>query len=232
MSHQAYFELSTGLAGPVRCPKGTLERIRSHVAEVEATLGLKRTKYKDNPEHWDYSHNREAMAKVDAKVLCDTVEGHNAEVRCFYERLAEWSKSPVEDGETIAPEDTATFWCGLSLLDVPPERWTKDYYRSRMDALYEAMRGRESGAEGMTLDAKRPLTAEQAGAIVNLIDSWLDPGDLRLSVPNGHDSLRSSEDDGYSWCEGCGAVAEEDVDERIGCCRKRGGCPLRRDYGE
>ncbi len=172
------------------------------------------------------------MANVDAKLLCEVAERHNAEVRWFYDRLREWSAKPVKGGETITPEGAATFWPGLSLIDVPPERWTTDYYRSRMDALYGAMRGQESDAEGMTLDAKKPLTAEQAGAIINLIGQWLDPGDLRLSVPNGHDSLRSSEDGGYSWCEGCGAVAEEDVDERIGCCRKRGGCPLRRDYGE
>ena len=101
---------------------------------------------------------------------------------------------------------------------MPPERWTDDYFRDRMEHLYEVMRGRES--EGVTFDAK-PLTEKQAASIIRIFDQFLDPCDLRLDVPNGRDYLASSSDGGYDWCEKCGPMVWDDV----GDCRKRG-CPL------
>lgn len=58
MSFHVFFGLSTGLAKPMKCPKGTLESLVRHAASIEELLCIKRKKYQDNPEYWgmfDYS---------------------------------------------------------------------------------------------------------------------------------------------------------------------------------
>jgi hypothetical protein len=221
MSYHVFFAFSTGLKSPLQVPAGTKARILAHVEGVEETLGLKRTKYKDNPVHWDSfdAEWRAGWPSVDDKTLCETIEEHNDFVRRLYHSIARWSKEPVEGGEILTPEDAAEFWHGLSLLSVPPNRWTKDYYRSRMEALYEVMRGRE--AEGITFDEKA-LTPKQAGAVIRLFSQFLDPQDLQLEVIAGQDRLGSSYYGDYDWCEKCGQAMDPDDGAY---CRKRK-CPL------
>lgn len=75
MGYHVFFAFSTGLREPIIAPKGTLASILAHVAAVEETLGIKRTKYRDNPEHWDTFDPafRQGFPDVDDKVLCTTV---------------------------------------------------------------------------------------------------------------------------------------------------------------
>lgn len=227
MSYKTFFMFTSGLAKPVRVPVGTLERARAHVAEVTSTLGFEIEKYEENPAYWRV---REPGPRVSDAEYCRIVDEHNQWVRRFYDNLAEWSNTILKgkDSELLTVEDAASFWHGLQFLEVPPARWTRRYYRHRMDHLFEVMRGRED--EGVTLDAKA-LTAKQAAAVVNLFSAYLDNHDLRLNCPNGHDMLKSSYDGGYTWCEKCGPVDESDVSHQAAYCKKRG-CPIKKEYGD
>lgn len=242
MSYHVFFAFSQGLAKTLHVPAGTKASILAHVEEVEQTLGLKRSKYLDNPVHWDHFDKdyRAGFPNVDDEILCQTVERHNAWVREYYDLFAHWSKHPFRKGrghqakytedrgwpvghlsEKITPKDAQEFWHGFEMLEVNPDRWTREYCRNRMEHLYDVMRGRDS--EGVSFD-QNPLTPKQAGAVIRLFETYLDNHDLRLEVPNDRDFLASSYDGGYSWCEKCGAVAEGDE----GICRKRK-CPLREE---
>jgi ribosomal protein L40E len=222
MSFHVFFSFSRGLSGPITAPIGTLARIIQHVEEVERTLRLERTQFQDNPVHWEW--RGWPPTDLDDKILCQTVEDHNRWVERLYDRIADWAKKPVEDGEMISPEDAKTFWHGLQRLEVPVIRWTGDYYRARMDTIYEVMRGRSQ--EGITFGEKA-LTPKQAGAVIRLFEGYLDPQDLRLEVPKGCDRLASSYWGEYDWCERCGAVLP-DYSEN---CRKRG-CPVQSEWCE
>jgi len=225
MSFHVFFDLSSGLSKPLLVPKGTLASILEHVRHVEATLGLETEQYLDNPPHWKNCGWRLAMREgISDETLCEEAEEHNAWIRWLYEKLGEWSENPPETGEKITPEDANRFWHALERITVDPSRWTEKYYRARMEAVYEVMRGRE--AEGMTLDTKA-LTPQQAAAVVRLFEQWLDPGDLRLDVPKGYDYLASSVDGGYVFCEKCGPVHPDEAYS----CRKRG-CPIREEDDE
>lgn len=203
MSFDVQFDFSTGLSQPLQVPKGTKVAYLKHVASIEETLGLKRTK--NTPEsapywdHWDKAY-RAGWPKVDDKLLCETIEAHNTWVRRVWDDFIRWTEGPVSDGEVLTPEDAAEFWPGLTRLTVRPDRWTADYFRARMEAIYETMRGRQS--EGMHFDAGK-LTVKQAAAVIQLFDQYLDPSDLRLDVPHGRDYLASSYDGGYDWCGKC-----------------------------
>lgn len=216
MSFHTFFDLASGLSGPLTVPKGTLAGIFQHVSEVESTFGLEAEQYRDNPPHWKTTKPTKAVSD---QIYCNTASRHNTWVRQLYHSFGEWSKSPVDGGEELTPEDAQKFWHALTGIDVPPGRWTGDYYRERMEHLYEVMRGRAS--EGVTFDAKA-LTPKQAAAVIRIFDQFLDPADLRLEVPNGHDFLAASSDGGYEWCEKCGPMIREDVPD---CAKRR--CPLR-----
>lgn len=227
MSYHVFFSFSTGLAKPVSVPKGSKGAIAAHVLDVESKLGLKRVKFKKNPVHWDSF--KMDFSKVDDQLLCETVEQHNGWVRMWYENLAAWAKKPFTKGsfpppasETITPEEAQEFWHGFQMLSVPPSQWTREYYVSRMEHLYEAMRGRPS--EGVVFDA-RALKPEQAAAVIGLFEEYLDSHDMRLDVPKGRDYLASSYDGGYEWCEKCGAVTPDDGEN----CSKRK-CPIRAEH--
>jgi len=219
MSFHVFFDMSVGLNSSLHVPTSTLDEIRAHIAHVEDVFGLEATQYRDNPPHWK---SRTPSKEVTDEVYCEVASEHCAWVRRLYRKFGEWSKTPITDGEELTPEIAKTFWHGLTMIEVPPERWTDDYYRERMEHLYEVMRGRES--EGVTFDTKA-LTEKQAAAVIRIFDQFLDPGDLRLDVPNGYDHLASSSDGGYDWCEKCGPMVWEDVPD----CRKRG-CPLKKEY--
>ncbi len=216
MSFDVFFALSTGLRKPIRVPHGTLQAIRAQVAHVEKALSIPTTKYGDNPEHWA---DQSRWGAVTDAVLCDEAERHNRFVRRLYADLETWQETPPLAGERLTPEVAAEFWRGLGLIVVPPERWTQAYCRARLEAVYEAMRGRS--AEGMTFDA-RPLTAKQAASVINLFDQYLDHWDMRLDVPKGHDCLSSPEDDdGYEWCEHCGPIHPDEECRHLRAERRR-----------
>lgn len=245
MSYDVHFMFSWGLAKALTVPGGTKKDALAHVADVAGKLQLKYVppyegNLKDNPlypGHWD-SWNQD-FSKLDADLVCKTVEDHNNWVRYMYEQLGVWSKTPfvptafIKKSEQLTPADARDFWHGLEQLTVPPEMWTRDYYRARMESLYSVMRGEKS--EGVTFDAK-PLTQQQAGAVINIFSTYLDNHDLRLDVVqspgrgfNGQDRLASSEDGGYTWCsgdkrgEGCYKPIDYDC---LGECRRRN-CPLK-----
>jgi len=224
MSYRLMFDFTTGLAKPVMAPIGTKDRIIKHIEQVESVLGLKRMTVGEGEDAclaWDYwdERYRAGFPDVDDKILCETVSDHNAWVRRLYDQLGGWFTAPVEDGEIITPDDARAFWHGLRTLEVRPDRWTADYYRDRMEHVFEVMRGGES--EGVSFDAKA-LTPAQAGAVVHLFETFLDRNDMRLECPKGHDRLASSDE--YDWCSRCGAVAQSDADN----CRKRK-CPVLAD---
>lgn len=222
MSYRVFFELSTGLRQPLHCPAGTLAAIRAHVAEVEAALDLRRVQRDGQADYWETRGF--PSDDLEDELLCKVVEDHNRWVRWLYDRFAVWSKEPVEGGDVITPEEAATFWHGLRRLFVLPDRWTGDYYRARMEVLYEVMRGRPT--EGISFDAPK-LSPKQAGAVIRLFSEHLDPQDLRLEVPRGCDHLASSYWGEYEWCERCAAVLPEDA----AACRKRG-CPVQAAWCE
>lgn len=220
MSVKVFFNFSLGLEQPLVAPKGTLASIIAHVEEVEEALGLKRMEVgTDDPhlawDHWD-ERWRKGFPDVDDKVLCETIGNHNDWVRSLYNKFGGWFNSPVENGEIITPDDAKQFWHGLQTLTVRPDRWSADYYRARMEHCFEVLRGREN--EGVSFDAKA-LTPAQAGAVIHLFETFLDPEDARLECPKDRDYLADSDE--YDWCAKCGAVMPDDVDN----CRKRK-CPV------
>jgi hypothetical protein len=175
MSVHVFFSLSSGLSAPLFVPKGTKQACVDHVLEVEKTLNIPRTKFKDNPEHWNTASDWNVKA-IDDELLCETVTQHNQWVRTLYESFGQWSKAPVSDGEQLTPEDAQAFWFGLVILEAPLEKWTEDYYRNRMEHLYEVMRGRPS--EGEYFDAEA-LSLRQAAEVIVLFSQFLDGGDIR-----------------------------------------------------
>lgn len=238
MSFHVFFAFSSGLSAPISVPQGLKQHYIKHVESVERTLGLERVKYLDNPIYWNtILWDR---SKIPDALLCETVLKHNVWVRECYENLAFWSSRPFtvgkgsrDDGpnrfwpagwlaEEITPDDAQLFWHGFNILDVPVEKWTREYYVSRMEHLYEVMRGRNS--EGVTFDAKS-LTEKQAAAVIRIFDQYLDAHDMRLDVPHGHDRLASSYDGGYDWCDKCCRAIDPDD---IGDCKRRK-CPLREE---
>lgn len=222
MSYCVFFGFSQGLSRPIVAPNGTLASIIAHVDDIEGRLKLEREQYNENPIHWK-SHGWPSADMKDED-LCRGVEEHNRWVRWFYDRLAGWAAKPVEGGEEITPDQAKAFWHGLEILRVPTKRWTGDYYRARMEELYEVMRGRLTA--GITFDVAK-LSPKQAGAVIRLFEDFLDPQDLRLEVPKGCDHLASSYYGEYDWCERCGAVLPEYSES----CRKRG-CPIQAGWCE
>ena len=211
MSFHVFFGFSQGLARPLQVPAGTLASYHQRLLEVEQALKLER-----DGNHWNQW--KMEYEGVPNELLCETVENHNNWVQQVYRNFGKWAAEPVLDGDTITVADADNFWFGLTLLNVPPSRWTADYYEARMSALYEVMRGRET--DGMSFDVKA-LTPKQGAAVINLFAQYLDHHDRNLDVPNGRDHLASSSNGGYEWCEKCGPMD----DEAIHACRKRK-CPI------
>lgn len=220
MSYRVYFDLSTGLSKEVTVPKGTLTKILDRIRYTEETLGFQVEESSGGHKYWRDKKPKEGISD---ETFCQVVSKHNSFVIALYEELEKYFETPSPDGEVITLEESQKFWYGLVRIDVPAERWTKEYYREQMDELYETMRGR---GEAVTFDSK-PLTERQAADVINIFGSCLDKWDLRLDVPKGHDYLASSSDGGYYWCEKCGAVTEEDAS----ACTKRK-CPIKEEWGE
>jgi|SRR6185437_11061859 len=255
MSYRVFFSFSKGLAKPILVPKGTLAALQEHVARVEKALGLKVEKYRDNPAHWRDTTPTTDISDEDFCKLVEEHNRWVRWVYNWFGEWSEATrkKQAPKDGwgrwerrfgpdlhlyftgcniksdppDTLTPADAQTFWHGLQELEVPVERWSRDYYVSRMQHLYEVMRGNES--EGVTFNAKKSLTPRQAAAVVCLFSSYIDSHDMRLDVPNGYDHLASSYDGGYDWCSTCGPVHPDD--SRQSNCRRKG-CDLRSERGE
>ena len=217
---KAYWFFAQGLSRSVYAPVGTMAEIRQHVEWVEETLGIEREKYLENPVRWKTGYRYEG---IDDEVLCEVASEHNRWQKRLFDDFQKWADNkPGEGMEEITPEYAEWFFPALQEIIVPVQRWSRDYYQERMEVYYEAMRGRE--AEGITLGC-RPLSVQQANAVVWLFSQILDEHDIRLEVPKGCDSLYSSDDGGYEWCEKCGAVLPDDA----AWCKKRK-CPLRENY--
>ena len=219
MSFRVYFSMSSGLSKSLSVPEGTLKEIMSRIRFTEFSLGFVTEQYKDNPNRW---LNTEPKDGVSDDLFCEVAENHNDHVRRLYDLFAECEKNPVEGGEVITPEDAREFWHGLQIIDVPPHRWTRDYYVERMRAFYEVMRDGKS--EGMTFDAEA-LSPVQADGVINLFASLLDRFDVDLAVPRDRDYLAARDDGGYEWCDKCGAVIYEDA---LRCCTEN--CPLKEEF--
>lgn len=239
MSYKVFFSFSWSLAKALTVPEGFRAAAIAHVVEVERVLGLKRINpSKENieacgpnyPARWD---RIDYSFEEDDDRMCKIIEDHNAWVRQKYQEFEDYSKTPfvpthwIKGSEELTPYDASEFWHGLEILTVPIDRWSKDYYRARMESVFEVMRGRPT--EGVEFDAAKALTQQQAGAVINLFSEFLDAYDLRLDVVqqpgrgfNGQDRLASSYDGGYTWCDGCSKPIDYDC---IGQCKRRN-CPL------
>jgi hypothetical protein len=217
MKFHTYFAFTNGLTESVHVPLGTLQELRNNFKAVEKALGC------TIPEStWEKNINP-PQPQFD-EVLCGSVDRHNKAVIRFYGLVGAKLEQSVGT-EVITPEIAATFWKQLKIIELSPKFWSEDYYRDRMEHLYEVLRGRES--EGVTTWSNAKLTPTQAANVINLIASYLEPkhSDLRLDVPKGHDYLASSYDGGYEWCDRCkSAIADSD----IGDCKNRR-CPLVED---
>ena len=217
MSYHVFFSMSAGFSPgmAMTVPEGTAEACRAHVADVERELGFEATRYKASAPTWGGMRVKDGVTD---EVLCRVADDHNGWVRYLYKQLEEWSSAdwskPPKRGvktEVLTSETGMTFWAGLHEIIVPPERWTRGYYRRRMEHLYNVMRGLES--EGQTF-AGEARTPKQAGAVIHAFEPFLgERHQLDLEVPNGLDELRSSYDGGYYWCTGCGPVAWEDWED-------------------
>jgi len=215
MKFHTYFAFTNGLTESVHVPKGTLQELSNNFKALENALGC------TIPEStWEKNVN----PPVFVEMLCSFVDRHNKAVIRFY-GLLEAKLEQSFGTEVITPEIAATFWKQLKIIELSPKFWSGDYYRDRMEHLYDVLRGRES--EGVTWSKGAKLTPTQAANVINLIASYLEPNhsDLRLDVPKGHDYLASSYDGGYEWCDRCNAAI---ADSDIGDCKKRR-CPLVED---
>lgn len=212
--YKVYFFFYAGIEKPINVPIGSIAKWKSYVEDLEESLGIKRKKDLDNPERW--SHTR--FEEIDDETLCKAASYHAKWIIWLYEDLAKYSEQPPPESEPLTNEDFQYLLPALHNISVPVERWTGDYYTEKMEILYEVMRGRES--QGISFDAKA-LSIKQAAAVIRLFSEFLDHDDRRLEVPKGHDSLASSYDGGYEWCEKCGAITWEDSQQ---CGKKK--CPL------
>ncbi len=206
MSFRVFFDFSTGFKKALYFRSGTFDRVLMQVNDTERKLGIRREYYGG---YCRWSCFPKFAKEVSDEVYCDTVDRHNDVVRWFYgecEKAKAWKTK--DRPEKIDPYKAQNLFIGLKILSVPPEKWTREYYQRRMDAMYSAMRGSES--EGISFDSK-PLTVAQARDVIVLFSAYLDKHDIRLEVCRGHDHLTNSYSEGYFWCGKCGAVAYEDL---------------------
>jgi len=226
MGYFTYFSFAAGLEKPIWVEKGAIQRMLDHVAEIEKALNLTREKYLDNPEHW--TRESKKFVGIDDDKLCAVVSRHNRYIRAFYDQLAECSKKGKRPNtERLTPKKAQEFWHALDELHVEPGRWSADYYREEMERIYEVMRGRET--DGVSFNAKKPLTPEQADAVICLFSEFLDSHDIRLAVPVGHDRLASSYDGEYDWSSTCGAIDSDEFEHHGSTCRKKD-CDVRQQW--
>ncbi len=204
--------------GSIKVPKGTLASYMAWMASVEEHLKVKRDERSSGGDGRWLDESR--WGEVDNKTFCEWAGRHNDWVRRFYDNFHLWAETPpTGPTETLTPRKVARFKRIVTSIRVPVGRWSKAYFKARMEHAYEVMRGREN--EGTSIGG-RPLTVEQAGSVIWLFEGLIMPDELDLAVPKGHDQLCSRDE--YERCDKCGPVYDDDV----GACRKRG-CPLREE---
>ena len=210
MSYNVFFSLAAGLRRTQIVPRGTLRALQEHVAWVERELQIEVETYRGETRWRRFG--RPYGEGVSDATLCAVAMAHNRWVRELHRLFGVWAEArrtqtpPAGvwerrswgDGpwtlvtfghtdapppERLTPKQATTFWRALHEIDVPPERWTADYYRNRMEHLYEVLRGRPS--EGVSFDARTPLTPEQAAGVIVHVEKWLDRHELLLDVPRG-----------------------------------------------
>jgi len=245
------FLFSTGLKNPMLVEEGFLVKAEAHLEWVTDSLGLTVEVRAPSDVHPYGSRYwiRSKMADVPDETLCDVAKEHSEWIEDIQRQLTKWNETPpVGKTETLEPKDCALFWYGFERIQVPHERWTRDYYIWRMQQAYSCMRG--NIVEGCTMAT---LSAEQAGSVIWMLSELLhlDPHDTRMEVvkewvrgkgkPWGRlgrsrlkcmDELQPSggyDGNGYVWCENCGAVDQDDMGE-TGCPRRK--CPVRVELGK
>lgn len=236
------FMFAQGLKESIVVPAGTLEQAQAHVQRIEQRLGLVAEKYLDNPSRWG---STAPTVDVTDEELCSVAREHDEWIDWLWDRLGEWHETPPTGAtEMLTPEAAATFWHGTQAIDVPTARWDRQFYRKRMEEVYEILRGRP--VCGVHWGSK-PLTPQQAAGVLWLLAEHLgiDVGDQRLEAPREWqwdpkarrmklvqlDEIQPSnsyDGDGYEWCEKCGAIAV-DYDGDTGCPRSKSKCPIKRD---
>lgn len=202
---KAYFQLASGLSKTIRVPVGTCDAIKKHFVQVTETLGLEVVQFKDNSPHWN---RYTPPAEIPNYTASNTVFGHNRFVRELYDDLAEWSENPPKEYEELTPEFAKSIWYGFSMLDLDYDRWIEDVYVDEMEMLFEVMQGSER--HGISF-GEEALTAKQSAAVISLFSFYFDKDDVRLTLPNDHDYLVTSDD--YHWCPSHGAWHWQDVEE-------------------
>lgn len=217
MSYFVWFDFSSGLKNPITVPTGWTEKTLNYVADLEEALGIEREQYKDNPPHWKHT----TYQGIPDEVLCELAENHNDWVRRVYDDFSKWSKTPPTDGETLTPERATEFWPALTMIHIPPQRWSRDYYRQQIEHLFDVMTDGEH--QGVTFDEKK-LTPKQAGEVIHLFAEYFG-NDVELVIPAGYDFLMDAEE--CDWCEKCGKHITYDDNS----CRRRK-CPVRAEISE
>lgn len=206
MSFKVFFDFSVGFSKTLYFCKGTYKRVLEGVNATERRLKIRR-QYCRGACRWNN------FPLVDGGIsneeYCDAVEKHNSLVEWFYEQCSQAPCEPQQGREeAITPGMASNLFIGLRQLTVRPERWTYEYYQSRMEAMYDTLRGRPR--EGMIFDSE-PLSIEQARDVIVIFAQYLDSHDIRLDVCRGHDSLTNSYSEGYFWCDQCGAISYDDL---------------------
>lgn len=203
---KTYFELSSGLAQPIKVPAGTHKSLQKHFEDVTQKLRLVVASRKDGSTYWN---SRTPDEKISNDVAGKAVLEHNRFVRQLFDDLAKWSKSPPdEEYEELTPELARTIWYGFSLLSLTHDRWVEDVYVEEMEILFDVMQGHER--DGIDF-GEAPLSKEQAAAVIGLFSCYFDRDDVRLTLPNNRDFLVTTDD--YYWCPSHGAWHWEDVEE-------------------
>lgn len=207
MSFRTFFDFTLGFNRTLYFKSGTFDRVHKQVNETERRLGIRREYYMGSCRWSNWP--KLVSDETSDEEYCRAVEKHNSMVRCFYQECCGAGKRKTKaKPEAITPYMAQNLFIGLRQLNVRPERWTYEYYQSRMEAMYQAMRGNET--EGIIFDSK-PLTIKQARDVIILFSSYLDTHDIRLDVCRGHDQLTNSYSEGYYWCQKCGAVDYDDL---------------------
>jgi len=134
---------------------------------------------------------------------------HNRFVGWLWDSIQEFGDKPCEDNPVMLTDAYfKSIHAILKEVKVPIDRWSKDHYIDRMEAMFGIMTGND--ADGIEFGSA-PLTPEQAGSVIWLMDAMfgIDQHQADLEVPKGCDYLLANED--YHWCENCGAVTYEDT---------------------
>lgn len=207
-----FFAFSEGLKQDIYVSKKTIEYVMhkvglqmdtldiSDIAEIPDMSSLERFAEK----HFEQGHRGDEAICEFASEQCKLVE-------MAYDMVQKATPEPTTENTALLTQgDFKAILPMLKQVDVPIERWSKDYHRERMDEVYEILRGRPTDKVSWEIP---PLTEEQAAGVVWLIDVVLgvDRHQNDLAVCKGQDHISDTNE--YHWCEKCGAVDYDDTHE-------------------